>query len=100
MPAGLSIQARDDRMRMMVQALLADRFKMAMHKETKEMPVYALIVGKGGLRNKPRTSLALNSQSESSPASPIRQQPLNPSISQIRDISSLVIRFPVDWTIM
>ncbi len=50
MPGGLSAQARDDRMRLMLQTLLADRFKMVMHKEhlRKEMPVYALVVGKGG----------------------------------------------------
>jgi uncharacterized protein (TIGR03435 family) len=34
--------------RKMLQALLADRFKLAVHRETKEMPVYALVVGKGG----------------------------------------------------
>jgi uncharacterized protein (TIGR03435 family) len=48
MPAGLSVQAREDRIRMMVQTLLADRFKMTIHKESKEMPVYALVVAKGG----------------------------------------------------
>jgi uncharacterized protein (TIGR03435 family) len=32
----------------MLQALLTERFKMTIHKETKEQPVYALIVGKGG----------------------------------------------------
>jgi uncharacterized protein (TIGR03435 family) len=30
----------------MVQSLLEDRFKLALHRETKEMPVYALVVGK------------------------------------------------------
>jgi uncharacterized protein (TIGR03435 family) len=48
MPDGLSIQARDERVRLMVQALLADRFKMVIHRESKEMPVYALEVAKGG----------------------------------------------------
>jgi uncharacterized protein (TIGR03435 family) len=48
MPAGLSTQAREDRIRMMLQTLLADRFKLAIHKETKEMPVYVLVVAKGG----------------------------------------------------
>ena len=48
MPSGLSVQARDDRMRLMVQALLADRFQLAIHRETKVMPIYALVVGKGG----------------------------------------------------
>jgi uncharacterized protein (TIGR03435 family) len=47
-PAGLSVQARKDQIRMMLQTLLADRFKMAIHKETKEMPVYALVVARGG----------------------------------------------------
>jgi uncharacterized protein (TIGR03435 family) len=32
----------------MVQALLADRFKLVHHEETRELPVYALVVAKGG----------------------------------------------------
>jgi uncharacterized protein (TIGR03435 family) len=32
----------------MLQALLADRFKLRIHRETKEMPIYVLIVAKGG----------------------------------------------------
>ena len=32
----------------MLQNLLAERFKMAVHRETKEQPVYALVVGKNG----------------------------------------------------
>lgn len=32
----------------MMQTLLAERFKMEFHRETKPMPVYALVVGKGG----------------------------------------------------
>ena len=32
----------------MLQVLLTERFKMVAHKETKEQPVYALLVGKGG----------------------------------------------------
>jgi len=47
-PAGLSVRARNDRMRLMLRALLADRFKLVIHRETKELPVYALVVGKGG----------------------------------------------------
>ena len=34
--------------REMLQALLADRFHLILHRETKEMPVYALIVAKDG----------------------------------------------------
>jgi uncharacterized protein (TIGR03435 family) len=36
----------------MLQALLRDRFQMKIHRETKEFPVYGLIIGKGGLRLK------------------------------------------------
>jgi uncharacterized protein (TIGR03435 family) len=32
----------------MMQALLADRFKLVMRRETKELPVYAIVVGKNG----------------------------------------------------
>jgi uncharacterized protein (TIGR03435 family) len=32
----------------MAQALLADRFKLTVHHETKQLPVYALVVAKGG----------------------------------------------------
>jgi uncharacterized protein (TIGR03435 family) len=32
----------------MLQALLAERFKLAVHRESKEHAVYALVVGKGG----------------------------------------------------
>jgi uncharacterized protein (TIGR03435 family) len=36
----------------MLQALLEDRFKLAVHRETKEHPVLALVVGKGGSKLK------------------------------------------------
>jgi uncharacterized protein (TIGR03435 family) len=39
--------------RQMLQALLADRFKLKVHREPVEMPVYALIVGRGGPKFKP-----------------------------------------------
>jgi uncharacterized protein (TIGR03435 family) len=32
----------------MLRALLADRFKLAVHTETREMPIYVLVVAKGG----------------------------------------------------
>ncbi len=36
------------RMRPMIRALLEDRLQLKIHRETKEMPVYALVVGKRG----------------------------------------------------
>jgi uncharacterized protein (TIGR03435 family) len=40
--------ATEAEMKQMVQALLAERFKLKLHRETKEIPVYALVVGKDG----------------------------------------------------
>jgi uncharacterized protein (TIGR03435 family) len=36
----------------MIKALLAERFQMKAHRETKDFPVYALVVAKGGLKMK------------------------------------------------
>jgi uncharacterized protein (TIGR03435 family) len=41
-----------------IQAMLADRFKLKMHFETKEGTVYALVLAKGGPKLKPSTSVA------------------------------------------
>jgi bla regulator protein blaR1 len=37
-----------DQMRLMVQSLLADRFKLAIHYEKRQLPVYALVLAKEG----------------------------------------------------
>ena len=48
--------------RAMTQALLAERFKLALHKETRQLPIYALVVAKNGAKihavddGQPRTS--------------------------------------------
>lgn len=47
---GLSAKARVEKERSMLQALLKDRFKLVIRREMKEMPVYAVVIGKGGLR--------------------------------------------------
>ena len=36
----------------MLRSLLAERFKLATHREAKELPIYALVVGKGGPKMK------------------------------------------------
>jgi len=41
-----------DQVRPMLQALLVDRFQMKTHHETRDFPVYALVVAKGGLKMK------------------------------------------------
>ena len=44
--------ATREEFRLMLQNLLAERFKLALHHDTKELPVYALVVGKNGLKMK------------------------------------------------
>ncbi|MBV8845310.1 MAG: TIGR03435 family protein [Bryobacterales bacterium] len=43
-----TIKTREEKMRLMLQTLLADRFKLVMRRETKEEPVYAAVVARGG----------------------------------------------------
>jgi len=40
--------ARVNRMRQMLQALLADRFKLTVRRESRELPVYAIVIAKDG----------------------------------------------------
>jgi uncharacterized protein (TIGR03435 family) len=45
---GLPPKDRTDRMRRMLQALLAERFKLIIRRQTKEQPIYILTVAKNG----------------------------------------------------
>jgi uncharacterized protein (TIGR03435 family) len=48
----------------MLQAMLADRFEMKMHRETRDFPVYSLVVMKGGSKMK---ESPLDEETENSP---------------------------------
>jgi uncharacterized protein (TIGR03435 family) len=39
-------------MRLMLQKLLTDRFRMTIHREQRDLPVYAMVVGKNGTKLK------------------------------------------------
>jgi uncharacterized protein (TIGR03435 family) len=54
----------DDQRREMLQALLADRFKLVVHRETKALPHYALVVAKGGPRMQETKSDAIKLDDE------------------------------------
>ena len=48
--ANLPEGATKEQVPQMLQALLAERFKLVIHRETKDQAVYALVIGKGGLK--------------------------------------------------
>jgi bla regulator protein BlaR1 len=43
---------QQDQMRLMVRSLLADRFKLTVSHDTKELPIYELVIAKGGSKLK------------------------------------------------
>jgi uncharacterized protein (TIGR03435 family) len=47
-PKGATVKAREAKTRLMLQTLLADRFKLVIRIDKKELPVYAAVVGKNG----------------------------------------------------
>ncbi len=49
----------------MLQALLADRFLMKVHSETKDFPIFALVVAKGGSKLKPTETSGSTSSTSS-----------------------------------
>jgi uncharacterized protein (TIGR03435 family) len=48
----LAPKEKERQSELMMRALLADRFQLKVHHETKELPVYDLAVAKGGLKMK------------------------------------------------
>ncbi len=60
-----------DRMRLMVQSLLADRFALKVHHGTKDLPTFALIIAKGGPKLAESIAPAANLQGNS-PLAPSR----------------------------
>ena len=50
--ANLPEGATKEQVPQMLQNLLAERFKLAIHKDSKEQAIYALVIGKGGLKIK------------------------------------------------
>jgi uncharacterized protein (TIGR03435 family) len=62
-----------DEMRLMMQSVLADRFKLAVHTETRQLPVFALVVVKAG-----KTGPQLRPHSEDPPCSAVSRPESSP----------------------
>ena len=52
----LSKEERDKQVKAMLQALLAERFSLKIRREAKQLPVYALVIAKGGPKLKESTA--------------------------------------------
>src|SRR5664279_2872717 len=65
--AKLPPNSNRDQVAQMLQTLLAERFKLVFHRETKQLPVYALVVGKSGSKMK---EVQMPAVSDGSPAGP------------------------------
>jgi uncharacterized protein (TIGR03435 family) len=83
--------APEDQLRLMLQTLLAERFQLALHRQTKELQAYALVVGKNGSK--------LRESTTDGPSS-IRQSRLGVTVervsaAQLAQALSQVLRIPV-----
>ena len=86
-------QFTDDQLRVMMEALLADRFKVALHRQTKEMQAYVLVIGKGG-------SKLIESKTEGDTDLQADQQRMQVTImrtplSQLTDMLYGILRTPI-----
>jgi uncharacterized protein (TIGR03435 family) len=59
-----SADATRDEIRAMLQTLLAERFKLVVHRETKEIPAYSLVVAKSGPKFKPAAPESKNGMAD------------------------------------
>lgn len=62
--------------RLMMQAMLADRFKLVLHHDTKELSEYALVVAKNGPKLKETTAAAMDPVSAGPPPRPGPDAPM------------------------
>jgi uncharacterized protein (TIGR03435 family) len=64
--------------RIMLQNLLIERFKMTVHKESKELPMYSLIVNKGGPKLKETALKATPADGDGPPRPPLGPPKIGP----------------------
>ena len=65
----LSSEQRGDRLRQMLRGLLAERFKLQLHHESAELPIYELVMAKSGSKLMPSVA-QLPSSADDHPAKP------------------------------
>lgn len=98
----------DDRIAPMLQALLIERFKLAVHRESKVLPAYALVVAKSGSKlhpSEPGNGSSLNSHNNQMTAQRVTMAGLAEFLSRrlerpVIDQTGIVggFDFNLDWT--
>jgi uncharacterized protein (TIGR03435 family) len=69
-----------EQFRAMLQNLLAERFKMTVHRETKELPMYSLVVAKGGPKMKEAAEVPAPKDDGDAGAPPPPPLPMQPKM--------------------
>ena len=80
--------ADEQQLRKMLQVLLTDRFKMTIHRETKILSAYALVVDKNGLKMRAGDPAGKSSIQPAAGSSGLRAAVTNMSMDEIADLLS------------
>lgn len=64
-----------ERLRLMIQSMLVDRFKLTLHHETKELPLYVLVVAKNGPKIQESADIPEDTTAPPGPPTPNGPQP-------------------------
>jgi uncharacterized protein (TIGR03435 family) len=78
-------EQRSNQVDLMWQALLADRFRLKVHFETREMPIYELVVAKGGPKLTPaKEPPPAPTTAPSEPGNPLRPEDMRQGVRVLR----------------
>src|ERR1051325_2584728 len=73
--ATMAPETTKEQFRIMLQNLLAERFKLEIHRDTKELPMYTLVVGKNGPKMKESEAVPASNTDGPAPPPPLPSQP-------------------------
>ena len=79
----------------MLQALLAARFQLQLHRETKELPVYEMVIGKHGPKLKESAADAVFANRQGGPGQSIHMTAVHNTMVQLGNIISVYAGRPV-----
>jgi uncharacterized protein (TIGR03435 family) len=83
--------ASEDQLKVMLQALLGDRFKLTLHRDSKVVPMYALVVAKNG----PKLSLAEGEGKSNRMGNAMKESFEKTTIPELAELLSVPVRAPV-----